>query len=85
MLDAREHASNERTRIQHHLIRRKAAKTLDEYLNLFKLLSNIFYEKNIVRTSSNIFRKRIQHFLSNMLDDVGPTCWTRFPCPLGNL
>ena len=74
-----------RTRIQHHLIRRKATKTLEEYLSLFTLLSNIFYEKNIAPTSSNIFRKRIQHFLSNMLDDVGPTCWTCFPWPLGNL
>ena len=58
-------------------------------LNWFKLSSNIFYEKNVGSTSSNIVRKCIQHFLSNcwiqiqMLDDVGSTCWTRFPWPIG--
>ena len=30
---------------------------------------DIFYEKNVGPTSSNIVRKRIQHVLSNMLDD----------------
>ena len=32
----------------------------------------------IAPISSNIIRKRIQNFSSNMLDDFGPTCWTRF-------
>ena len=52
---------------------------LDEGL---KLSSNIFHEENVGPTSSNIVRKRIQQFLSSMLDDVGPTCWTHFPWPL---
>ena len=38
-------------------------------MNWFKLSSSIFYEKNVGPTSSNIVRKRIQYFLSNMLDD----------------
>ena len=42
---------------------------LDECLNRFNFSSNIFYEKNIGPASSNLVRKRIQHFLSNMLDD----------------
>ena len=75
MLDARENACNF---IEHE---KKAKETLDECLNWFKLSSNIFYEKNVGPTSSNIVCKRIQHFLSNMLDGVGPTCWTRFPLP----
>ena len=54
---------------------------LDKYLNWFKLLSNIFYEKNVGPTWSSIVCKRIQHFLYSMSDDVGPTCWTRFPWP----
>ena len=37
-----------------------------------------FLQKNVGPTSSNIVRKSIHDFLSNMLDDVDPTCWTRF-------
>ena len=43
---------------------------LDKCLNRFKLSSSIFYEKNVGPTLSNIARKRIQHFLSNMLNNV---------------
>ena len=54
---------------------------LDECLKRFKVASNIFDESVIGPAPSNIVRKRIQHFLSNMLNDVGPTCWTPFPWP----
>ena len=70
-----------RKRMQLHRTWKKAKEMLDECLNWFKLSSNIFYEKNVGPTSSNIVCKRIQHFLSNMLDGVGATCWTHFPLP----
>ena len=54
---------------------------LDECLKRFKVASNIFDESVIGPAPSNKVRKRIQHFLSNMLNDVGPTCWTPFPWP----
>ena len=52
---------------------------------LFKLSPNIFYEKNVGSNIIQHIRKRIQYFLSNMLDDVGPTCCTRFPWPLESI
>ena len=67
MLDTRKNASNI---IQQE---KKAKEMLDEFLNLFKFSCNIFYKKSACPTSSNIVRKRIQHFLSNMLDGVEPT------------
>ena len=39
-------------------------------------------EKSVCPTSSNIVRKHIQHFLSNMLDGVEPTFGDSFPWPL---
>ena len=75
MLDERENASNI---IQHE---KKANEMLDECLNPFKPSSKIFYEKNVGPTLPNIVCKCVQHFWSTMLDDVGPTCWTRLTWP----
>ena len=73
-----QHVGRARKRIRHHLTWEIRNKMLGECLNCFKLPSNIFWEKNVDPTSSNMARKRTQHFWSSVLNEVGPTCWTYF-------
>ena len=73
MMDARENASSI---IQHVKKLRKCWMNVWTDLNFHPtFLRNIGHWSNIVC-------KGIQHFLSNKLDDVGSTCWTRFPWSL---
>ena len=73
-----QHVGCLRKLIQHYPTWKRAKEMLDECFNWFKLSFNAFYEKNVGPTSSNIVRKRIQHFLSNMLNNPSKhSSWRR--------